>query len=197
MDIITLIAPIVSVLSIFISNYLGRATNRQNHKYANAERTYSIFYIPLIKWLAPTNKNSMSYFWTIAMLRVGPTQKPDWLINHLTKNLEFALPYVASLYQDYMVETGGAEAFYSFDGFRENYRKNASKASELFDKIVIASLEEASILSKKLGYPDTAKPILELFQKGIENQESRHRYLPEIYQEGLPRVFVGPEPPYY
>lgn len=196
-DITTFIAPVVSIVSIFVSNYLGRTMNMHNHKYANAEKTYSTFYIPLIKWLAPTNQDAMSYFWKISMIRLGPTKQPDWLKAHLTRNLEFALPSVVSKYQDYMVKTGGAEFFYNPEGFRENYRQNAIEASKLFDLIITESLKEASTLSEKLGYPNTAKPILEIFEKGIENQDIHSRYLPEIYQKGLPRMFEGTEPPYY
>ena len=192
-----LITIAVTIISLFISNYLGQRAHRLQHQYGNKEIAYKKFYLPIIQQLHETNKEHRNYFTLIVLYRYAPGKSGDWFSNHITNNLEFAPTKVAELISEYNICTNGAEMFYSPDGYRENYRKNAIRASELFDSMLIIILEEAKILSKTLGYPDIATPLLNDFQN-IEATPMNHpKYLPEIYQECFPNIFEGDKPPYY
>lgn len=201
MDILQIIlGSSVSIISIFVSNYLGRKATKDNYRLETKDKAYKSFYVPLMKFLISSNKDSMTYYWYIATWYAAPgkfKKKDDLLSKLLKSNLEHLPPKIVTLVSEYSVTTSGAQMFFGDDGYRDNYRHNLIKASDLFDNIIKKSLLEASSISKELGYPDIAKPILESFE-GIENTNLNFpRYLPEIYQASGPRQFVGEEPPYY
>ena len=153
-----------------------------------------------MKFLISANKDSMTYYWYIASWYNAPgkfKKTNDTVRSLLRDNLELVPPRIVKLVSDYSVATAGAEMFFGDGSYRENYRNQLVEASNLFDIIIKLSLKEASSISKELGYPDIATPILESFEE-IENTNMNYpRYLPEIYQESGPRQFVGEEPPYY
>ncbi|API89444.1 hypothetical protein BKP56_09335 [Marinilactibacillus sp. 15R] len=201
MDIIQIVlGSTVSIISIFISNYLGRKATKNNYQLETKDKAYKSFYVPLMKFLISANKDSMIYYWYIASWYAAPgkfKKSSDLLSDLLRSNLEVLPPKVVTLVSEYSTSTSGAQMFFGDDGYRENYRHNLIKASELFDTIVRQSLQEASLISKELGYPDIAKPILESFDNIEKTNLNFPRYLPEIYQKSGPRQFVGEEPPYY
>lgn len=164
------------------------------------DKSYQSYYIPLIKFLISANEENLTYYWLIASWYSAPQpvrKTTDTLNILLSQNLEFLPPKIVSLIPKYKVTTSGAQLFFGEQGYRENYRHNLVEASDLFDKIIETSLKEASLISNKLGYPNIAKPILESFEKMEKTTSNSPRYLPEIYQTGSPRSFVGEEPPYY
>lgn len=192
--------PTISVGSIFISNWLGRKSVKNNYQLETKDKAYSEFYIPLMKKLTSANKNSMTYYIYIAAWYAAPKgfkKTNDDFSQLFRTNLEYLPPRIIKLVPEYMTATSGAQLFFGDDGYRENYRHNLIEASDLFDKIIKISLKEASSISNELGYPDIALPILEMFE-GIEHTDKNFpRYLPEVYQNNAPRQFTGEEPPYY
>lgn len=194
------LSPLISVLSIFISNWLGRKSESRRYQLEIIDKSYKNYYIPLIKFLVTTNEESRTYYWLIAVLYDAPKpfkQNIDPLNKLLNKNLEYLPPNIVTLVSRYSTVTSESRLFFGDEGYRENYRKNLIEASDLFDKIIKASLKEASSISSKLGYPDISKPILESFVNLEKTTSSFPRYLPEIYQKGSPGAFVGEEPPYH
>ena len=196
----SIIGPLISVISIFISNWLGRKSVKSNYQLETKDKAYSEFYIPLMKKLTSANKNSMTYYTYIAIWYGAPEgfkKNKDEFSQLLRTNLEYLPPKIIKLVPEYMTATSGAQLFFGDEGYRENYRAVLIEASNLFDKIIKISLKEASKISKELGYPDIALPILELFE-GIEHTNLNFpRYLPEVHQNNPPRQFTGEEPPYY
>lgn len=149
------IGPVVSIISIFIANWLGRITAKQDYKLQTKEKSYLNFYVPLMKFLSSANKNSMTYYFLIAIWYGAPKpiRKEDDFLNHLLKNnLELLPPDIVNLVPEYNVATGGSKLFFGEDQYHDNYRENLINSSELFDKIITLSLKEASIISKALGY---------------------------------------------
>lgn len=195
-----IIGPLISVGSIFISNWLGRKSVKNNYQLETKDKAYSEFYIPLMKKLTSANKDSMTYYTYVAVWYGAPKEfkkRKDDFSQLFRANLEYLPPKIIKLVPEYMTATSGAQLFFGDDGYRENYRNNLIKASDLFDEIIKLSLKEASSISNELGYPDIAEPILKLFTSLKHSKFNYPRYLPEIHQDNLPRQFTGEEPPYY
>lgn len=193
------LSPLISVLSIFISNWLGRKSESRRYRLDMIDKSYQSYYIPLIKFLISANEENLTYYWLIASWYNAPqpVRKTTDALNVLvSKNLEFLPPKIVSLVPKYKVATLGAQLFFGEEEYRENYRHNLIEASDLFDEIIEISLKEADLISSKLGYPNIAKPILESFEMMEKTTSNHPRYLPEIYQRNSPRSFVGKEPPY-
>lgn len=194
------LSPFVSVISIFISNWLGRLSEKSKYRQLTLEKTYLNYYVPLMKFLATVNKESMTFYWMVAAWYLGPESSKSnakLLSNLLRTNIELLPPKIVMKISKFSGAVSGTEMFFGEGEYRENYRHNLIEGSELFDEIIIESLKEASTISKKLGYPNIAKPLLESFQSMEQNQRNHPRYLPEIYQKQPPRVFQGSKPPYY
>lgn len=195
-----IISSLVSITSIFISNWLGRKATKDDFQLGTKEKAYKNYYVPLMKLLISQNKSSLTYFWIVATWYNAPGQlkkTTDPLQALLNNNLELLPPNIVKIVPEYSVATSGATMFFGDNEYRENYRHNLQESSDFFDEIVKKSLIEASRLSKTLGYPDIAKPILESFVNMEQTDMNFPRYLPEIYQAKGPRQFVGEEPPYY
>lgn len=192
--------PIISIIAIFISNWLGRKSNHNDFKLKSMENAYLHYHLPLMKILISANKEALTYYWMVAVWYSAPpgiTNKNDNVLTLVRENLEHLPPEIVKLVPDYMVATGGAKLFFGDNGYRQNYKNALDTASELFDEIIKLSLKDASRLADKLGYPDISKPILESFLNMEKIPHNHPRALPEIYQTSSPRQFVGPEPPYY
>lgn len=192
--------PMISIIAIFISNWLGRKSNQNEFKLNSMKNAYLNFHLPLMKILILANKNALTYYWIIAAWYNAPGEfkkDNDRLLSLLRSNLEYLPPEIVKLVPEYMVATSGARLFFGDNEYRENYKKSLDTASDLFDEIIKSSLQDASRLANKLGYPDISKPILESFLNIEHSQHNYPRALPEIYQTNSPRQFVGPEPPYY
>lgn len=195
-----ILSPVVSIVAIFISNWLGRKSERITYQLNTQKAAYENFYIPLMKRLIQANKDALTYYFFVGIWYGAPSPaniSRDFLNDLLRDNLEYLPREIVELVPDYSVATSGAKMFFGNDGYRENYREKLVLASDLFDKIIESSLKEASRLAKTLGYPDIASPILESFLHIEYTDMNYPRYLPEIYQKHSPRQFVGEEPPYY
>lgn len=200
MPIQIMISSIVSITSIFISNWLGRKATKDNFQLETKDKAYKNYYIPLMKLLISQNKNSLTYYWIVAAWYNAPEplkKSTDPLKILLTTNLELLPPNIVKIVPEYSVATSGAALFFGDNEYRENYRQNLQESSDFFDEIIKKSLTEASRLSKQLGYPDIAKPILGSFVNMEQTDMNFPRYLPAIYQTEGPRQFVGEKPPYY
>lgn len=191
------VGSLITVISIFISNWLGRKSTKHDYQLETKNKAYQEFYIPLIKLLINGNKESMTYFWYVALFYQAPEEiRSDDHFNTLVKNnIQYLPPQVVPYIQRYSLESHGAQLFFREDGYDEDYKHHLVNASDLFDTIIKLSLQEASLLARELGYPDIAMPILETFESIEETKMNYPRYLPEIYQKSGPKQFVGEKPP--
>lgn len=193
-------SPLISVVSIFISNWLGRKSESRKYQLETTDAAYNNYYIPLMKILVSANESNLTYYWFIAVLYSAPEpvkSSSDFLKQLLNTNLQYLPSQLIKKIPKYNVATSGAQLYFGDDGYRENYRHNLITASDLFDEIIEISLREASLTAKRLGYPDIAKPILESFLDAEETIYNFPRYLPEIYQKSSPNTFVGKDAPFY
>lgn len=204
-----LIPSIVSVASIYISNYLGRKSYLNKIELENKKNLYSNFYFPIISRLLNYSYKDLDYFHLIAyerLIAINITkdltnQLPkelfnsienlsknhdDWLLDALYKNLIHIPTSIAIKLNDYNLATSNSLLFLALnkDGcYNEEYRKFHYKASSLFDKIIILILKEAQKLSEELKYPNTPESVLNIFLAGMERTDPRYRALPETMHQ--------------
>lgn len=186
-DWIILILPsVISVISIFISNYLGNKSTSSEHKLNVQEDTYRKYHIPIIQWLSRTNSTMWNYAYLIA-IPVSNTSNlaSEFILTHVSQNIEYAPKEVVTAYSEYLQRAGNYEfyVYYAPNGNDPELEKSAREISKLFDQIIVASLREAKRLSNTLGYPDIAEPVLKTYERGIAQSGENQRHLPQVTQE--------------
>ena len=72
MPIQIMISSIVSITSIFISNWLGRKATKDNFQLETKDKAYKNYYIPLMKLLISQNKISLTYYWIVSACYNSP-----------------------------------------------------------------------------------------------------------------------------
>ena len=100
MPIQIMISSIVSITSIFISNWLGRKATKDNFQLETKDKAYKNYYIPLMKLLISQNKNSLTYYWIVAAWFNAPGQlkrTTDPLQTLLNNNLELLPPNIVKI----------------------------------------------------------------------------------------------------
>lgn len=143
----------VSVLSIFISNFLGRRAEFKKFKLSNMEKRYYSFYVPLLKRLSTFTNERLSYYEFDLKDHDGIT-----FIDFLIKNIQYLDPESASLISDFAVASAKAVAFYKTDINAAN-KQDAQDAEELFFTILSNTLVEAEILSKNWDFQTYQAPF--------------------------------------
>lgn len=187
-DWIILILPsVISVISIFISNYLGNKSTSSEHKLNVQEDTYWKYHIPIIQWLSRTNSTMWNYAYLIA-IPVSNTSNlaSEFILTHVSQNIEYAPKEVVTAYSEYLQRASNYEFYVRFNelaGLGTPVENSAQEIADLFDKIIVASLTEAKKLSNTLGYPDIAEPVLKTYERGIAQSEKNSRHLPQVTQE--------------
>lgn len=160
---------IVSVSSIFISNYLGRASVKLNLKMEVKKKCYYRYYLELIKkFYAFSSPEKITYK---MFIQTKPDEKLHF-VRFLMDNIEYLTPEIASLLpnffdlsSDYAIQIANQTDVSDADA-----QEVAQKAETLFKKIILLSFEEGQRLSKELFLPDIAEPLLELFAKEQANR---------------------------
>lgn len=174
-----LIPTFVSIISIFISNFLGIKSTEIKHQLSVQEETYNKYHVPIIQWL---NKHSVED-WNYAKLvaqsaRLG--DEHDFLITHITQNINYAPKSVITNFNKY-IQKRHFIGYYDFESPMFNdpvAEKEIAVASDLFDKIIIDSLKQSTKLANKLGYPNIAEPMLESFLSEVDLYSEGKRYIP-------------------
>lgn len=182
----SIITPLVSILSIFISNWLGRRAVRDDYRLKTKEKAYRTFYIPLMKLLLQANQDYMTYYWFVASNYMTDKQYIDPFNRLLTNNLEYLSPLVIPHVHNYSIKTNNAKLFFNNGQYRYEYEDSLVDASDEFDIIIKLALEQARLLARELGYPDIAAPILEAFETIVDTDINYPRHLPKIYQTSHP-----------
>ncbi|HEQ1510247.1 TPA: hypothetical protein VD638_000641 [Streptococcus pyogenes] len=165
---IPLISAIVSVSSIFISNWLGYRSQIRKLKFDEEKEIYLTLYVPLIKWMNSQSFNNKSYYWLVAF-PTYTTNAQDFLTGLLLKNFEKLPVSVAMRYSEYTLNSATSLHFYRNTEYDYDYETFAKKASELFDLIIEQLLTEGTILSQKLSLPNLSKSTLENFLADKKN----------------------------
>lgn len=185
-DIIQITSIVISLLAIFISNYLGRKTEQDRFHLTYQNEKYYSYYFPIIKKLLLVEPQYHSYFYLVVMDRFPVLNynhllqqneygknlsAEDWLQIHLFNNFKYISKPIAELYAEYDQCTLGTRDFLLLNSkreFNEKYFIDVLKADELFTKIIVEVLEESKALTKQLKLPDLTENILNNFQLRME-----------------------------
>lgn len=190
-----IITSVVSIVSIFLSNYLGVKSSQAKTKYETQRQAYLDLYVPFTKWILSAREGYACYYFLVAVSRKDINASDN--LEKMIKNHFEILPKDSAIKcQHYCMESSNAELFYSDRDGHLKYEDHAKNASNLFDQIVPELLEEGSRLANKLGYPDIPDEALKVYKANVGKIEGRQRYLPDIYRDHQPKVYIGPEPPY-
>ncbi|WP_072520342.1 hypothetical protein [Gemella massiliensis] len=106
------IPSIVSVLSIFISHWLGTLKINKEYKHSQNEKLYKELYIQLFRELnSALNEEFLNYHWLIAHPRYSQ-KKPDFLSVILNNNLEKIPPKLISYVSKYKYHSANSIPFF-------------------------------------------------------------------------------------
>ncbi|GEN87204.1 hypothetical protein [Oceanobacillus sojae] len=144
-----LIATIVSIFSIYYSNYLGRKANFSEYKLNLEKDRYNNFYLPIIKHLYSFDSEHLKFNVTTLGNLTGDL---NYLEKHIRSNFEYISPEVALLYTKYQPLAGRL--------FINNELELVDEVDALFKKIIRQVLIEASELSETLEVPNLAQQLL-------------------------------------
>lgn len=159
MDILGIAIPsIVALVSIFISNYLGRKAITADFKLKNLQVRYETFCIPVIKDLCSVPPDSFSLLKVASLVHAGDLY---FLPKHIKSNLAYCNPKIISNYHLLLSEITSAKRFYQTGD--KKYEQNAINAEMYFSKIVLVILEDSIELSRQLQLPNIAEPLISSF----------------------------------
>lgn len=144
-----LFATVVSVFSIYYSNYLGRRANFSEYKVNLKKDRYNNFYLPIIKYLYSFDTEHLKFNVTTLGNLTGD---PNYLAKHIRSNFEHISPEIATLYTKYQPLAGRL--------FMNNEFELVDEVDVLFKKIIRQVLIEASELSETLEVPNLAQQLL-------------------------------------
>lgn len=144
-----LITILVSIASIYISNYLGRKAAFEEYKFNLKKERYNKFYLPIIKHLYSFDSLHLKFtvmsFGNVA----GDT---NYLTKHIRDNFEHVSPEIASLYTKYQPLASRL--------FVNNEFALTDEVDIIFKQIIQQVLEEASTLSETLETPNLSQRLL-------------------------------------
>lgn len=162
------ISAIVSIASIFMSNWLGIKTKLRQDKYEHKKEIYLSLYVPLLRWFHAANFMEKSYYWQIAF--PAYTQRAqDSLSKLLIENFEKLPIRVAMCYTEYIQNSSSATMMYLGEEFNYDYEHHAKRASELYEYIIRELLLEGSKLARELKLPDISTATLKQFDEDMNN----------------------------
>lgn len=152
---------IVSILSIFMANYLGRKSSFADYKQTNKEKRYLNFYVPIIKKLYSITKGHYSLN-TFSIINGNFY----YLTHFIVENFELASTEIAEMYQVfYPILSEGSRFYTAPEEYKSTFENDAIEAEKLFTELIEQILKEAIVLSKELGLPNIAQPLLETFSE--------------------------------
>ena len=178
-ELLRIVVPaIVSVLTVSVTLAFSKHSDKNKQLVKTDEENYLKFHVPLIKQLASFNPNSRTFFDVIVVVRMN-NLGGDLILDHFINNIQFVPGTSVNLVFDYFKVCEDLSFYDTNSKMYQNFEheKAMIEASTLYDQIVLNTLQESSKLSKKLGYPDIATPILESFLNELNADESNRRHL--------------------
>lgn len=183
-DWLYLISTVTAIVSIFLSNYLGRITTRKNNQRDMKVARYRDFYVPIMAKLYKFNpqiffKGGMAG--NIAFTQVidepidkefqdiaGKTRQlsKNWLHEYIRSNLQYATPEVLEIYySSFPIHFTSPKYSFSNSAEKNMYSAYEQRVYANNRDLTVQILKEASQISKEIQLPNIAEPLL----KRIEN----------------------------
>lgn len=152
----TIIVSIVSIISIFISNYLGRKTEENKNRIENKRNIYLKLYVPLIKLLVVDNIYNIFDYENVVINTSENGE--DKFLKILTENLELLPPNVIKEFKGYTFHSQGALIYASTKD--DMHKISYDYIPELFDEILTALIQQGIDLAKELEMSNQLEYIL-------------------------------------
>ncbi|API72627.1 MULTISPECIES: hypothetical protein [Leuconostoc] len=174
----------ITILVAFFTPFLAAAcayyfSVSKKHQLENQEEAYKNYYAPLMGLLTHYQLSAISYGIAVGASKQGSFQfkgrvKVDNRLRDLVRNnIAYVPKTIGSKLHQFLMSSD--DFFYQEGEDYKDYEHYAMLASESFDLIIIESLKEASVLSRKLGYPDVAEELLSEFLKSfVAKPTNRH-----------------------
>lgn len=158
-DWIQLFAIFVSVIAIFISNYLGNRASLRQYKRQQVLERYNYFYVPFIKWFV--HEEPDKHLLNNLIINNSFDDFSDLIqsnIRYLGKK-SIRQYYALISYNDFCVDkfTSQAESAPKSD-------LTAEKLNALFNDLVLSVLRESVHLAKELKLEPIGQPILDKYK---------------------------------
>ncbi|WP_283578631.1 hypothetical protein [Limosilactobacillus ingluviei] len=165
-------SPYLAVLSVFISNWLGRRAARA--KVANEQKMirYKSFYIPLIKQLYNTKPGMRNYY--DLRSSINPQTKQNCFVafeNIFFEHMEFQGEHLPLKIVELEVTAENAyndlqlalNSKFSNAPSIEEAIEAVEKVNRIFDEIIIEALQESESLARTLSIEPISRPLLKSY----------------------------------
>lgn len=185
---ISLAGILVSFISVFVSNWLGRKAAVAEMGNNQRLKRYQEYYIPFIKQIY----NVKPYYWSFYDFRnntaLDGSNSYSELSDLMFNKMEYMGPDLPPLVTHLEII---AEDVYSdvnlalYSGFQnapslEQAAEKVEIANDLFDKIVVETLQEATQLAKELKLEPIAKPLLSSY---LDQKSRRPKLIAKLKSE--------------
>lgn len=185
---LSVLTMIVSIASIFISGYVSSRNVIKKLGNDQKLKRYQTYYIPFIKAFYEIKPK----YWNFYDLRSTVSKDNESLIFNISsllyKNLEYMgkdLPPLVAKFNLIADDRYSTLSTALYSGFInapsvEESIKGVEEVNELFDKIVVETLQEATQLAKELKLEPIAKPLLSSY---LDQKSRRPRLIAKLKSE--------------
>ncbi|WP_375708653.1 hypothetical protein PJ261_05890 [Streptococcus dysgalactiae] len=160
-----IIVPIVSVVSIFISNYLGRKSDENKNRIEMKRQIYLKLYVPLIKLLIIDNIYNIFDYENV-VINTSKNGEDNFLIL-LTENIELLPNGVIKEFKLYAYHSKNALDYVRTED--ELSKFSYEYIPELFDKIFTSLIKQGISLAKELELTNQLEYILNQHKQNLSN----------------------------
>lgn len=160
-----IIVPIVSVVSIFISNYLGRKSDENKNRIEMKRQIYLKLYVPLIKLLIIDNIYNIFDYENV-VINTSKNGEDIFLIL-LTENIELLPNDVIKEFKLYAYHSKNALDYVRTED--ELSKFSYEYIPELFDKIFTSLIKQGISLAKELELTNQLEYILNQHKQNLSN----------------------------
>lgn len=196
---ISLAGIVVSFVSIFVSNWLGRKAAIAEMSNNQRLKRYQEYYIPFIKQIY----NVKPHYWSFYDFRNNTARDGSNSYSELSdlmfNKMEYMGPDLPPLVTHLEII---AEDVYSdvnlalYSGFQnapslEQAAEKVEAANDLFDRIVMKTLQEASQLADSLSLEPIAEPLLSSYKNERDHRTQFLLRLQRAQESGEPLDKIG------
>lgn len=185
-DWFSIISTITAIVSIFLSNYLGRKATESQNKNAMLKERYMNFYVPIMKRMYTFNPKMFELGnlpGNMVFMDVVKTDVPEefqdiagktesrqvnWVEEFIRENIQYATPDLLEIYYaHFRIREKSPE----YDHWTTDLSERKNKMHEYDDlmfehnrKLILQILEEAQLISATLELPNISKPLHDILK---------------------------------
>lgn len=184
----TVISASVTVVSLFISNYIGQKTFQKKISLSNNQKRYKSLYLPLLQILYRYLPNGIDYGHfqstrsSIASTSNNEKLKAiDPLVSTVMENMEYASPELLTKCMAYAEVANNNQLFNSFlsdktdhlnqrNEIMNNLAHHSADTRHIYNEFILQILSESKLLAKLTGEVDLTAPVQSAISKIIPSR---------------------------